>query len=66
MIIKLDIGPSILFANDKKKFYACSACRDGKVCKFYAEYDEYSEDKLKEWHDRYIESLSTLETYKNK
>lgn len=58
-------GPSILFANEKKKFYACSACRDGKVCKFYVDYNEVTETKSKEWHQRYTDqTLKKLEVYK--
>lgn len=38
------IGPTLLFGryvdNELNKFYACSACRDRKLCKFYLKYGE--------------------------
>jgi hypothetical protein len=51
-------GPTILFKNKIKKFYACSACRDHKLCSFYASYDENKslpDTKLIEWKERYLE-----------
>ena len=50
------LGPTILFKNEKKKFYSCSACRDHKLCNFYLEYNEnkpIGQEKLKIYHDRY-------------
>lgn len=51
-------GPTVLFANKLKKFYACSACRDHKLCSFYAVYDEnkkFSQEKLEIWKNVYTE-----------
>lgn len=59
-------GPSILFTDsNKKKFFACSACRDHKVCKFYLKYQDFTESKLKDWHDRYLDHLNSLKVYQN-
>ena len=61
-------GPTILFSNDKKKFYSCSACRNHKMCNFYAEHNEskpISEEKLTTWFDRYKnESDQLLSVFK--
>lgn len=49
-------GPTVIFTSGKKKFYACSACRDHKLCNFYHDYEEgkkISDEKLKIWFDRY-------------
>ena len=39
------IGPTLLFGREQNgeisKFYACSACRDRKLCSFYAEYGKH-------------------------
>jgi len=35
-------GPTVIFSNKSKKFYACSACRDHKLCNFYTEFDANS------------------------
>jgi len=59
-------GPTILFANDKKKFFACSACRDHKLCKFYLNHEHFTKKKFKEWHDRYLDHLNKLKLYQFK
>ena len=50
-------GPTVLFSNKLKKFFSCSACRDHKLCNFYANYDgkSFSEDKLNKWKNIYLE-----------
>ncbi|KAL6445537.1 hypothetical protein ACFW04_000824 [Cataglyphis niger] len=47
-------GPTLLFGTyvngELKKFYACSACRDRKLCKFYLEYgQELSKSRKNVW-----------------
>ncbi|CAD6226802.1 GSCOCG00005920001-RA-CDS [Cotesia congregata] len=49
-------GPTLLFAmrvkDDLKHFYACSACRDRKLCKFYLKKDgELTENEKKKWQN---------------
>lgn len=65
-------GPTILFNNKKKKFYACSACRDRKLCPFYADHHEnkkFSSEKLANWLQIYSMGqrsyLDTRERYKS-
>ncbi|CAF0889323.1 unnamed protein product [Brachionus calyciflorus] len=61
-------GPTIVFTNGKKSFYACSACRDHKLCNFYLEYENdktISEEKIKNWLSRYKASLKPMEYYDN-
>lgn len=48
------IGPTLLFGTyvdgELKKFYACSACRDRKLCRFYLEYgQELSKSRKNIW-----------------
>jgi hypothetical protein len=59
-------GPTILFSSRKKKFYSCSACRDHKLCNFYAPFETYSDKKLKEWHERYLENQKPLAIYQKR
>ena len=47
-----------MFSNGKKKFFACSACRDHKLCQFYVEFDDgkkLDEKQKKKFFDRYLD-----------
>jgi hypothetical protein len=59
-------GPTVIFSNKSKKFYACSACRDHKLCNFYTEFDadnKISVEKLKSWKNRYLEANTPKSDY---
>ncbi|XP_022917027.2 rRNA N(6)-adenosine-methyltransferase ZCCHC4 [Onthophagus taurus] len=60
-------GPTILFSrstHEKRKFFACSACRDKKDCNFFLwqdEVDSLSESVRKSWEDErksYIKGIN--------
>ncbi len=56
-------GPSVLFSSKKKQFYSCAACRDHKVCSFYAEYNAdkpVSGEKMKVWFERYKDEFDAV------
>ncbi|RZB94444.1 zinc finger CCHC domain-containing protein 4 [Asbolus verrucosus] len=48
-------GPTILFARTvngvKRNFFACSACRDRKLCSFFVYEDERSKHKTQTWDE---------------
>ena len=59
-------GPAVLFSNKIKKFYACSACREHKLCNFYVQYEvdkKFSEEKLNAWKNRYLELNAPKSNY---
>ena len=59
-------GPTVVFTNEKKTFYACSACRDHKLCNFYLDYEDgkkLSDEKIKVWLDRYKSANSHFDDY---
>ncbi|RMZ99908.1 zinc finger CCHC domain-containing 4 [Brachionus plicatilis] len=62
-------GPTILFKNKDKLFYACSACRDHKLCNFYLKYEEgkkISQEKYDFWLDQFKSTLIPIEDQNKK
>ncbi len=63
-----------MFTNGNKQFYSCSACRDHKICNFYAaannenvnEKSNFTPEKIAQWHQIYLESQPSYEEHEKK
>lgn len=64
-------GPTVLFSknNDKRKYFACSACRDRKDCNFFIYEDEvnkiskYKKEVWEQEKKKYLGNINHIKQY---
>lgn len=53
-------GPTLLFANEKGRFYACSLCRNKKDCTLHISEDDWARESEKKRNEKYDKLISKV------
>lgn len=53
-------GPTLLFSNDKGRFYACASCRNKKDCTVHIDEEDWKKENVRKRNEKYYSLIPKL------
>lgn len=57
-------GPTLLFSNDKGRYFACSSCRNKKDCSIHIDEEDWQKEGVKKRNEKYYNLIPKLDKEK--
>lgn len=54
-------GPTLLFHNEKERFFACSLCRNKKDCPINISEEDWNKESVKNRNEKYLQMIPALD-----